>query len=158
MMRFYNQPHKFYCGFDLHARSMYLRIRDAGGAVVLRQNFVADKLSALLRGGNFPLAYVYPKGLRETRDLLRRRSHFVRQRALLVTHVQNTNSQYNLPVFGKKLVSPPTARSSTSPSVSPIRACGCRSRPTWPHRSVRRTHAELELYLERHAKKMTRRA
>ena len=63
----------------------------------------ADKLSALLRGGNFPVAYVYPKGLRETRDLLRRRSFFVRQRALLFAHVQNTNSQYNLPVFGKKL-------------------------------------------------------
>jgi transposase len=64
----------------------------------------ADKLCALLRGQNFPVAYVYPKGLRETRDLLRRRLFFVRQRAHLVAHIQNTNSQYNLPVFGKKLV------------------------------------------------------
>ena len=51
-----------------------------------------------------PRAYVYPKGLRETRDLLRRRLFLVRQRAHLVAHIQNTNSQYNLPVFGKKLV------------------------------------------------------
>ncbi len=29
--------------------------------------------------------------------------HFVRKRAELLTHVQNTNSQYNLPPFGKKL-------------------------------------------------------
>jgi transposase len=64
----------------------------------------ADKLCALLRGGNFPIAYVYPKGLRETRDLLRRRLFLVRQRAHFVAHIQNTNSQYNLPVFGKKLV------------------------------------------------------
>src|SRR5262245_34874761 len=155
MMRFYDQPHQFYCGVDLHARSMYLCIRNHDGAVVLHQNFVADaktfleavapfrdglvvgcecmfawywvadlcaahnipfvlghalylkaihggktkndkldadKLSALLRGGNFPVAYVYPQGLRETRDLLRRRNGFVRQRALLVAHIQNTNS------------------------------------------------------------------
>ena len=41
-MRFYNQTHAFYCGVDLHARTM---------------------------------SYAYPKGLRETRDLLRRRMY-----------------------------------------------------------------------------------
>jgi transposase len=49
------------------------------------------------------MAYVYPKAKRETRDLLRRRSFFVRQRAQLIAHIQNTNSQYNLPPFDKKL-------------------------------------------------------
>jgi hypothetical protein len=57
--------------------------------------------NSLLRGGNFPVAYVYPKGLRETRDLLRRRMFLVRQRAHRIAHIQNTNSQYNLPVFGQ---------------------------------------------------------
>ena len=38
----------------------------------------ADKIARLLRGGNLPIAYVYPKGLRETRDLLRRRMYLVR--------------------------------------------------------------------------------
>jgi transposase len=57
----------------------------------------------LLRGGNFPLAYVYPKGMRETRDLLRRRSFFVGMRSGLFTHLQILNIQYNLPPFGKKL-------------------------------------------------------
>ena len=166
-MRFYNQQHRFYCGVDLHARTMYLCIRDQTGVILFHKNlpaqadaflgaiapyredlvvgcecmfawywlsdlcaeqkipFVlghalylkaihggktkndkldADKLCSLLRGGNFPTAYVYPKGLRETRDLLRRRLFLVRQRAHLVAHIQNTNSQYNLPVFGKKLV------------------------------------------------------
>src|SRR5881275_1082090 len=63
----------------------------------------AHKIARLLRGGNFPLAYVYPKGMRETRDLLRRRTYFVRQRAALFTHLQILNSQYNLPPLPKKL-------------------------------------------------------
>jgi transposase len=63
----------------------------------------AEKISRLLRGGNIPLSYVYPKGLRETRDLLRRRNYLVRKRAELITHVQILNSQYNLPPFPKKL-------------------------------------------------------
>jgi transposase len=63
----------------------------------------AHKIARLLRGGNFPLAYVYPKGMRETRDLLRRRNFFVRQRSGLFTHLQILNSQYNLPPFPKKL-------------------------------------------------------
>jgi transposase len=63
----------------------------------------AHKIARLLRGGNFPLAYVYPHGMRETRDLLRRRSFFVRLRSGLFTHLQILNIQYNLPPFGKKL-------------------------------------------------------
>jgi transposase len=63
----------------------------------------AGKLARLLRGGNFPIAYVYPRGMRETRDLLRRRSYLVRQRAQAITHIQILNSQYNLPPFPKKL-------------------------------------------------------
>jgi transposase len=63
----------------------------------------AAKLAGLLRGGLFPMAYVYPRAKRQTRDLLRRRSFFVRQRAQLIAHIQNTNSQFNLPPFPKKL-------------------------------------------------------
>jgi transposase len=63
----------------------------------------ADKIARLLKGGTFPLAYAYPKGMRETRDLLRRRTYLVRQRAELMTHLQILNSQYNLAPFPKKL-------------------------------------------------------
>jgi transposase len=63
----------------------------------------ARKIAVLLRGGMLPQAYVYPAELRATRDLLRRRMHFMRTRAELLTHVQPTNSQYNLPEIGKKL-------------------------------------------------------
>jgi transposase len=64
----------------------------------------AEKIARLLKGGNIPVAYVYPKGLRETRDLLRRRMYLVHQRAALITHVQIVNAQYNLPEFSKKLI------------------------------------------------------
>ena len=42
----------------------------------------------------FPIAYAYPKAKRAVRDLLRRRLFFVRQRAELSVHLQNTNHQY----------------------------------------------------------------
>jgi transposase len=165
-MRCYNQPHRFYCGVDLHARSLYTHVLDAKGKTVLERNLPAEpavfldavapfrdglvvgaecmfawywladlceaeripfvlghalymkmihggkakndridaaKLAGMLRGGLFPMAYVYPKARRQTRDLLRRRSFFVRQRAQLIAHIVNTNSQFNLPPLSKKL-------------------------------------------------------
>jgi transposase len=63
----------------------------------------AHKIAVLLRGGRLPQAYVYPAAMRATRDLRRRRMHLMRKRAELLTHIQNTNSQYNLPDIGKKL-------------------------------------------------------
>src|SRR5207244_5013515 len=65
----------------------------------------AQKIAVLLRGGMLPQAYVYPAAMRATRDLLRRRMHLMRKRAELLTHVQQTNSPYNLPEIGKKIAS-----------------------------------------------------
>jgi transposase len=165
-MRFYTQQHQFYCGIDLHARTMYLCILNRDGEILVHRNmktrpdtfltaiapyredlvvcveciftwywladlcaregipFVlghalymkaihggkakndkidAQKIAVLLRGGMLPQAYVYPAEMRATRDLLRRRMHLMRKRAELLAHVQNTNSQYNLPEIGKKI-------------------------------------------------------
>jgi transposase len=55
----------------------------------------SEKIAAMLRGGMFPEAYVYPKKMRATRDLLRRREYFVRHQSELYAHIENTNSQYN---------------------------------------------------------------
>jgi len=162
----YNTQHKFYCGVDLHARSMYVHIVDHKGKSVFDRDLTADpdefldaikpyrknivvgcecmfawywladlcedqrlpfalghalamkhihggkaksdkidagKLANMLRGGLFPLAYAYPRAKRQTRDLLRRRSFFVRQRGQLIAHIVNTNSQFNLPPLPKKL-------------------------------------------------------
>jgi transposase len=63
----------------------------------------AQKIAGLLRGGMLPQAYVYPAAMRATRDLLRRRTHLMRKRAELLTHIQQTNSQYTLPEIGKKI-------------------------------------------------------
>src|SRR3989440_6716853 len=63
----------------------------------------AQKIAVLLCGGMLPQAYVYPAEMRATRDLLRRRMHLMRKRAELLGHIQNTNSQYNLPEIGKQI-------------------------------------------------------
>ena len=165
-MKFYNKSHPYYCGIDLHARSLYVCIIDQNGDACLHKEISAspDKLNSLLepfigqvvvgvecmhcwywvsdfceehgidfilghalymkaihggkakndridsfkianliRGGNFPLAYVYPRAMRATRDLLRRRIKMVRLSANLKAHVANTTSQYNLPANGVNL-------------------------------------------------------
>jgi transposase len=165
-MRFYTNQHPFYCGIDLHARSMYVCILSHDGEILVHRNMKAapepflkaiapyrdglvvaveciftwywladlcaqegipfvlghalymkaihggkakndkidsQKIAALLRGGMLPQAYAYPAEMRATRDLLRRRTHLMRKRAELLAHVQNTNSQYNLPEIGKKI-------------------------------------------------------
>ena len=39
-MRFYTQQHKFYCGIDLHARTMYVCIMDNEGKVLTHKNMM----------------------------------------------------------------------------------------------------------------------
>ncbi len=70
----------------------------------------AYKIAKLMRGGNFPLAYVYPKEKRAIRDLLRRRAHAVRHSAELKAFIKNSLSQYNLPVPEKSDLSYTTGR------------------------------------------------
>lgn len=60
-------------------------------------------MALLLKGGNFPAAYSYPSEWRAARNLLRRRRYISRHCGELVAHFQNTNTQYNLPAFTKKL-------------------------------------------------------
>lgn len=64
------------------------------------------KIASLLRGGLLPQAYVYPAGMRSTRDLLRRRLHLVRKRGQLLAHIQNTRAQYNLAAFDRRRAYP----------------------------------------------------
>ena len=46
-MRFYTQEHKFYCGIDLHARSIYVCILDSHGEIMLHRNMSAEPESFL---------------------------------------------------------------------------------------------------------------
>lgn len=63
----------------------------------------SEKIARLIRGGTFPLAYVYPSELRPYRDLLRRRNFLVRMRSEVLAHIKLTNYQYNLPAFEKHI-------------------------------------------------------
>jgi transposase len=63
----------------------------------------SEKIARLMRGGTFPLSYVYPREMRATRDLLRRRTFLMRRRSELLAHVQLVNQQYNLDPFEKML-------------------------------------------------------
>ncbi len=63
----------------------------------------AHKIAVLLRGGMTPMAYVYPREMRSTRDLLRQRMHLTRKKTELLAPIQNTHYQYNLPHIEKKI-------------------------------------------------------
>jgi transposase len=80
-----------------------LDMKAVHGAKTKNDRIDSQRIAALLRGGNFPLSYVYPPEMRATRDLLRRRMYFSRKRAELLAHIQNTNSQYNMAPFGRKI-------------------------------------------------------
>src|SRR3989441_13233189 len=87
-------------GFVL-GHALYMKAIHSGKAK--NDKIDAHKIAVLLRGGMLPMAYVYPRPMRATRDLLRRRMHLARKRGELLAHVHNTNSQYNLPAIGKKI-------------------------------------------------------
>ena len=53
------------------------------GAKTKNDKIDSHKIAALLKGGLIPQSYVYPKQMRATRDLMRRRNHFMRKRAEL---------------------------------------------------------------------------
>ena len=80
-----------------------LYLKAIHGGKVKNDKLDSEKLALLLRGGNFTTAYAYPAKLRATRDLLRRRTHFVRLKAQTLTHLQIVNHQHNFEPFEKKI-------------------------------------------------------
>jgi predicted NBD/HSP70 family sugar kinase len=47
-MKFYTKQHQFYCGIDLHAKTMYICILDSEGKIVLHKN-IKSKPDVFLR-------------------------------------------------------------------------------------------------------------
>lgn len=90
------------------AHALYLKAIHGGKAK--NDRIDSEKLATLLRGGSIPRAYVYPPRMRSTRDLLRRRLHFRRKRAELLSHIQNTFHQYNLPKPDRQSLETPSRR------------------------------------------------
>jgi hypothetical protein len=89
----------------------------------------SHKIAVLLRGGMLPQAYVYPVGMRATRDLLRRRLHLVRKRAsssrTFRTPGRSTTCRHSRSAWRIRGIG------TVSSSTSPIRACARASRSTW---------------------------
>jgi transposase len=73
------------------------------GAKTKNDKIDSKKIAMLLRSGMLPQAYVYPAHMRPTRDLLRRREYFMHKQSELLEHIQNTNTQYNLSPFSKRI-------------------------------------------------------
>ncbi len=50
-MRFYQQQHPFYCGVDLHARTMHVCLIDQAGTVLVHKNIECrpDRFLQLIR-------------------------------------------------------------------------------------------------------------
>jgi transposase len=46
-MRFYNRQHRYYCGVDLHVKTMYICVLDATGQVVVHRNLRANPIAFL---------------------------------------------------------------------------------------------------------------
>lgn len=86
-----SQKIPFILGHALYLKAIH-------GAKVKNDKIDSEKLAYLLRGGNFAVAYAYPQAWRSTRDLTRRRTHFVRRRGQTLAHITNTHHQYNLPL------------------------------------------------------------
>jgi predicted NBD/HSP70 family sugar kinase len=42
MMRFYKQQHEFYCGVDLHAKTMHVCLVNQGGEVLVHRNLPTE--------------------------------------------------------------------------------------------------------------------
>jgi transposase len=73
-----------------------LDMRASHGGTAKNDRIDSHKIAALLRGGLMPQAYVYPRRMRATRDLLRRRTHLMHKRAEWYAHLQRTSSPDHL--------------------------------------------------------------
>jgi len=80
-----------------------LYMRAVHGVKTKNDKIDSQKIATMLRGGMLPQAYAYPNEKRATRDLLRRRQYFMHHRSELLTHLQNTNTQYNLGAYEKRI-------------------------------------------------------
>jgi transposase len=122
------------------------------GAKAKNDRIDSEKIAQLLRCGLLPQAYVYPRQMRSTRDLLRRRSYLVRQRTELLSHMQTVNNQHNLPALEKRITAEVNRteildRFANEPQLSASIAADCAIIDALEDQ-IRR----LELHLERRAK------
>jgi transposase len=84
----------FYLGHAYYMKSIH-------GGKTKNDKIDSKKIADLLRSNHFPVGYVYPKELRSTRDLLRRRIRFMKIRAEAYAHIQTIFRQHCLNISPK---------------------------------------------------------
>jgi transposase len=89
------------------------------GAKKKNDRIDSEKIARLTAANLLPMAYVYPWENRATRDLLRRRLRFVRQRADLYTHIHHLNTQCHLDPIGYDVRSKPRRKAIPERFVDP---------------------------------------
>jgi transposase len=87
----------FYLGHAYYMKSIH-------GGKVKNDKIDSKKIADLLRCNLFPLAYPYPREMRPTRDLLRRRHYFMWRRASTYSHLQLTCAQHGIIDLEPKVV------------------------------------------------------
>lgn len=113
----------------------------------------AEVIARLLRGGNFPLAYAYPRERRGLRDLLRTRLRRVRQRAELYGHIHTVRRQLHLEPVGSdvKYLSKCEAVAADIPDVHTRRGVEARLNLLAPlDTEIRRLERDIEVAAEQH--------
>ena len=80
------------------------------GGKVKNDRVDSRKIADLLRCNLFPLAYSYPREMRPTRDLLRRRHYFMWRRASTYSHLQVLCTQQGVIDLDPKIVKDKKAR------------------------------------------------
>ncbi|MDD5720681.1 MAG: transposase, partial [Candidatus Krumholzibacteria bacterium] len=210
-MRFFTDRYPYYCGVDLHARSMYLCVIDDDGQVKLHRNIDADpdafldaiapyadqvvvgveciftwywladlcaeqqipfilghalymkaihggkakndridslKIATLMRGGSFPMAYVYPAEMHATSNLLRRQLQNTCGLDHVATLGRRRGSQRGL--IRRSLASPDIRERTTGPAPHPSPQTNWRAVAAQP--DVRRGRQEgTDVFLGRRA-------
>ena len=116
------QGFEFVLGHALYMKAIH-------GGKTKNDRLDSYKIAALLRGGNLPYAYVYPRQMRATRDLLRRRLFFARKRGELLAHIQTPTPSTTCRLSTSGLARPRTAAPSSSTSTTTRSRCP--SPPTW---------------------------
>ena len=127
-----------------------LAMKAIHGGKVKNDKIDSEKIAMLLRGGMLPQAYVYPQQMRATRDLLRRRMHFMHHRAETLAHIQNTYHQNNLTAPTKKLWYAANRVGIDQHFTGGVQKMVAADMRLIDH--FDQQLRELELYLERHAK------
>lgn len=93
----------FYLGHAFYMKAIH-------GGKKKNDKIDSKKIADLMRSNHLPVGYVYPKAMRSTRDLLRRRIRFMKIRAEAYAHIQTIFRQHCMNITPKEVKNKTTRR------------------------------------------------